>query len=264
MAQYNIQLRGWQAVAGLVVLAGITGVQIYSRMRSVDDAMRDAVRTELLQEYSGRGPKDIARFVAEARAGQPVESVPALVQRDVELTSMAARGTTGGAIVVRTEVTAGAGGTVANNLVALGAGRVAVLGVVGDDGFGYELSAALARRGIASDLLIRTPQIQTFTYIKLINSVTNIEDTPRVDFVTTVPLDPPVERQVLDMLPGAVDQFDVILISDQAETTAGGVVTPAVRELLAELAPNYPDKVFLVDSRARIERFRQMIIKPNR
>jgi hypothetical protein len=109
MAQYNIQLRGWQAVAGLLVLAGITGVQMYSRMRSVDDAMRDAVRTELLQEYSGRGPKDIARFVAEARAGQPVESVPALVQRDVEFTSMAARGTTGGAIVVRTEVTVDGG-----------------------------------------------------------------------------------------------------------------------------------------------------------
>lgn len=109
MAQYNIQLRGWQAVAGLVVLAGITGVQMYSRMRSVDDAMRDAVRTELLQEYSGRGPRDIARFVAEARAGQPVESVPALVQRDVEFTSMAARGTTSGAIVVRTEVTVDGG-----------------------------------------------------------------------------------------------------------------------------------------------------------
>ena len=41
--------------------------------------------------------------------------------------------------VVSTEVTAGGGGTVANNLAALGAGRVAVLGVVGRDGFGYEL-----------------------------------------------------------------------------------------------------------------------------
>jgi hypothetical protein len=109
MAQYNIQLRGWQAVAGLVVLAGITGVQMYSRMSSVDDAMRDAVRTELLQEYSGRGPKDIARFVAEAHAGQPVEPVPALVQRDVEFKSMAARGTSGGATVVRTEVTVDGG-----------------------------------------------------------------------------------------------------------------------------------------------------------
>ena len=110
MAQYNIQLRGWQAVAALVVLAGVTGVQIYSHVRSVDDAMRDAVRAELLQEYSGRGPRDIARFVAEARAGEPVEPVPALVQRDVEFTSMAARGRWGGtAILVRADVTVNGG-----------------------------------------------------------------------------------------------------------------------------------------------------------
>jgi rfaE bifunctional protein kinase chain/domain len=166
--------------------------------------------------------------------------------------------------LVRTEVTAGAGGTVANNLAALGVGRVSALSVVGDDGFGYELSAALARSGIDSDMLIRALRIQTFTYTKLINSKTGIEDLPRIDFISTTPLRLEVERQILDKLPQAIDEFDVILISDQAETSAGGVVTPAVRELLADLAPNYPDKVFLVDSRARIELFRHVIIKPNR
>src|SRR5687767_3023228 len=53
--------------------------------------------------------------------------------------------------VVRTEVTPGAGGTIANNLVALGVGEVNVLGVIGDDGFGWELQRALASRGIAPD-----------------------------------------------------------------------------------------------------------------
>jgi len=166
--------------------------------------------------------------------------------------------------VIRTVVTAGAGGTVANNLAALGAGRVSALSVVGDDGFGHELSAALGSGGIASDMLIRAPGMQTFTYTKLINSKTGIEDLPRVDFISTTPLRPEVERQILDRLHQAIDDFDAILISDQAETSAGGVVTPAVRELLADLAPNYPDKIFLVDSRARIELFRNLIIKPNR
>jgi hypothetical protein len=95
MAQYNIQLRGWHAVAALVALAGTTCAQMYLRVRPVDDAMRDAVRAELLQEYSGRGPKDIARFVKEARAGSPLEPVPAAAQRDVEFTSIAARGKMG-------------------------------------------------------------------------------------------------------------------------------------------------------------------------
>src|SRR5215472_948053 len=71
--------------------------------------------------------------------------------------------------VVATEVTPGAGGTVANNLAALGTGRVAVLGVAGDDGFGYELSAALKARGISCDLLVRSAAVPTFTYTKLIN-----------------------------------------------------------------------------------------------
>jgi rfaE bifunctional protein kinase chain/domain len=166
--------------------------------------------------------------------------------------------------VVRTEVTAGAGGTVANNLAALGVGRLGVLSVAGDDGFGYELAAALRGNGVASDMLIRAPGMQTFTYTKLINLHTGIEDRPRVDFISTTPLDPQIERQVLDRLPGAVAQFDVILISDQAETSAGGVVTPAVRERLGSLAVTHPEKIFLVDSRARIELFRHMIIKPNR
>jgi rfaE bifunctional protein kinase chain/domain len=166
--------------------------------------------------------------------------------------------------VVRTEVTAGAGGTVANNLAALGVGSVAVLGAIGEDGFGYELAGALGQRSITSHMLVRTPAMQTFTYTKLINCMTGMEDMPRVDFISTTPLDAEAEHQILNALPGAIDHFDVIFISDQAETSARGVITPAVRALVADLAGNYPDKVFWVDSRARIELFQRMVIKPNR
>jgi len=166
--------------------------------------------------------------------------------------------------VIRTEVTAGAGGTVANNLVALGLWRIAVLGVAGDDGHGYELARALDLQHISSEMLIRTPGIQTFTYTKLINSITNMEDLPRADFISTTPLDSRIENRILDLLPKAVDTSDVILVSDQAETSAGGVVTPAVRDRLAELAQIHPDKVFWVDSRARMELFRQIVVKGNR
>ena len=165
--------------------------------------------------------------------------------------------------VVRTEVTPGAGGTVANNLAALGTGRVAVLGAIGQDGFGMELSRALGARGISSDLCVRSAAIQTFTYTKLINGETGVEDQPRLDFINTEPLPREVERQVLDRLQMAVESYDVILVSDQAETSQGGVVTPAVRDLLAELAPQYPERIFFADSRARIHLFRNVVIKPN-
>jgi len=165
--------------------------------------------------------------------------------------------------VVRTEVTPGAGGTVANNLAALGAGRVAVMGAIGEDGFGVELSQALGARGIATDLCVCIGAMQTFTYTKVINVRTGIEDQPRLDFINTTPLPADVERQILDRLQMAVESFDVILIADQAETSQGGVITPGVRELLAELAPQYPERIFFADSRARIHLFRNVILKPN-
>lgn len=165
--------------------------------------------------------------------------------------------------VVRTETTAGAGGTVANNLAALGCGRVSVLGTIGDDGFGLELSHALADRGISSDLCVRVPSMQTFTYTKIINRETGIEDQPRLDFINISPLDREAECEILNRLQRAANDFDVVIVADQAETSQGGVVTAAVRNLLAELASASQDKVFLADSRARIQHFRKMIVKPN-
>jgi hypothetical protein len=105
MAEYNFQLRGWHAIVGILAVLGFVGIQMYLRVRTVDDGMRDAVRERLINEYSGRSPKDIARIVAEAREGSPIEPVPEIVQRDVEFKSMGAHGRMGApAIIVRAEV----------------------------------------------------------------------------------------------------------------------------------------------------------------
>lgn len=166
--------------------------------------------------------------------------------------------------VTRVEVTPGAGGTVASNLATLGARHVAVLGAIGEDGFGFELLRALVRHGIAPDLIVRTPRMQTFTYTKLLNAQTGAEDLPRVDFINTQPLPEDVESAVLERLRANAPDFDIILVSDQAETALGGVVTPAMRDLLTDLATTFPEKVFWVDSRMRADLFRRVIVKPNR
>jgi sugar/nucleoside kinase (ribokinase family) len=137
------------------------------------------------------------------------------------------------------------------------------MGAIGDDGFGVELSKALGRSQISSDLCVRAPGLQTFTYTKLINCATGAEDQPRIDFINTAPLAAEIERRLLDNLQMSADSFDAILISDQAETNQGGVITPAMRELFGELAPVYRDRVFFADSRRRIHLFRNVIVKPN-
>src|SRR5580693_3282092 len=90
--------------------------------------------------------------------------------------------------VVATEITPGAGGTIAGNLAELGVGRVSVLGAFGDDGHGYELRQAIESRRISTELLISSDELSTFTYTKLINATSGVEDEPRVDFINTRPL----------------------------------------------------------------------------
>lgn len=165
--------------------------------------------------------------------------------------------------VVRTGSTPGAGGTVANNLAALGTGKVSVLGILGNDGNGWELRRALSARGIEHDLCVTHPRVHTFTYTKLLNAANDVEDQPRVDYINVKPMPHEAERQVIRRLTESVGAFDVILVSDQAETETGGVVTAGVRECLAGLAKQFPGKVFWVDSRLRPEHFRNVIIKPN-
>ncbi len=165
--------------------------------------------------------------------------------------------------VVSSSVTPGAGGTIASNLAALGAGRVAVISAIGQDGFGFELQHALAERHIDYRLLVASQHLQTFTYTKLLNVRTDREDLPRCDFINTRALPGEVENQLLANFNAHFDDFDVILISDQAETDSGGVITPCFRDLLTDVAERYPEKVIVADSRARIHHFRNVIAKPN-
>ncbi|MBK5292368.1 MAG: ribokinase [Acidobacteriia bacterium] len=165
--------------------------------------------------------------------------------------------------VVSVETTAGAIGTVANNLADLGAGKVAVLGAIGLDGHAVELKQALGRRNIDSSLLIESSLLRTFTYTKLLRKDSLQEDLPRIDFINTTNLPASIEDQLLAALHAAVPNFDLVLVVDQAETAQGGVVTAKLREALSDLARAHPGKLFWVDSRLRAEHFRDVLVKPN-
>jgi rfaE bifunctional protein kinase chain/domain len=166
--------------------------------------------------------------------------------------------------VTRTLATPGAAGTVASNITALLAKHVAVLGVIGDDGFGYELERALTANEISAELVVRSTKIPTFTYTKLINATSGNEDRPRIDYIYAEPVPKEVDDAVLQHLRNFWSAFDVILVSDQAETQNGGIVTPRVRKAISELSSGTPDKVVWVDSRMRGEHFRNVILKSNR
>ena len=110
--------------------------------------------------------------------------------------------------------------------------------MVGDDGFGYELRQALAARGIRLALLVDAPR-PTFTYTKLINSRTGVEDLPRIDFVS-LPASRRGRARIDPRLEHAAPHHDCILVADQAETAPAAWSPPAVRECLSRLAAATP------------------------
>jgi len=58
-------------------------------------------------------------------------------------------------------------------------------------------------------------------------------------------------------------EVQAVIIADQVEEEQLGIITPSVRERLAELALAHEDVIFFADSRAHISEFRHVITKPN-
>lgn len=159
----------------------------------------------------------------------------------------------------------GAAGTVVNNLSALKAGELYAVGVIGDDGQGYDLKKELAKRNCNTEGLITSEEIKTPTYLKpLDNNVSGLEaEHERYDTKNFSPMNQELVDQALTCLDRLLPEVDAVLIMDQIEEEDCGVLTKATREALSQKAEEYPDVIFYADSRKYIKEYRNMIIKPN-
>ena len=109
MAETRIELTGRKAIVVAVLILGVSGYRVYSRFQTVSDDGRGALREWLIKDYTGRGPKALAKRVADYRAGLPDQSleVPAVMPQ-VEFVSLSAHGLRD-AMVVRTEISVDGG-----------------------------------------------------------------------------------------------------------------------------------------------------------
>jgi len=156
----------------------------------------------------------------------------------------------------------GALGTVLNNLVALGVGRIVPIAAIGDDGEGYELRQALAAtKGVELDGVFAAPGRRTPTYTKPMYGAKELN---RLDIKNRMPTPAAAEDTILKLLDEAWPRLDALIVLDQVSEEDCGVVTKRVRNRLAELGEKEPSKFVLADSRERIGSFRNVCIKPNR
>ena len=104
MPETRIELTGWKAIAALLLILAITGVRLLTRLPAIPDSGREAIRSWLVRDYEGRGPKALAQMTADYRAGLPVRAPdPPVEEPQVEFVSLSAHGSRD-AMIVRAEV----------------------------------------------------------------------------------------------------------------------------------------------------------------
>ncbi len=159
----------------------------------------------------------------------------------------------------------GAAGTVTSNLQGLGVGNIHALGVMGDDGEGYELRQGLAATGVRLDGLIESPDRVTPTYIKPMNLEPDGErESNRIDIQNRTTTPRALEDRIIEYLRDIAPVMDGLVVLDQVGPRNAGVVTDRVREAIGDLGRIHPEMVILADSRERIGEFRHVIRKGNR
>lgn len=164
--------------------------------------------------------------------------------------------------VVGERYSPGAGGNVAANLAGLGMRSVSAFSVVGEDAWGPILKETLLKAGVLTEAVLSDANRRTQAYVKpiLVGYESQQEDA-RLDFENTVALARSMEECLERSLEERLPELEALLVADQFEEY--GVVTERVRAALVRLAGQHPGKVFVVDSRQNIGRFRNLALKPN-
>ncbi len=165
--------------------------------------------------------------------------------------------------VTATRKSPGVAGTVTNILRSLDVPVVAI-GFSGDDGHGFELRRSLKNLGINLDHFAIFADRFTPTYTKpmLLENGCEVEQS-RLDTKNRQPLVARHEKQLIQSLRTVIPKVKAVLAIDQAKGRNCGVVTDAIRDELAALAEQYPEKVFMADSRDYMHLFKNAIVKFN-
>jgi rfaE bifunctional protein kinase chain/domain len=212
-----------------------------------------------LDEIAGRYPSLRVALVGDMCLDRYLEIDPARSERSLE-TGLPVHN------VVRTRGQPGGAGTILNNLVALGIGRIHPVGFCGEDGEGFELRRALGRhRGVCLEAFLQTEQRRTFTYCKplLLTPGKRPVELNRLDSKNWSPTPPEVEARLIGSLRALAGEVDAVVLLDQVDVAGTGVVTPGLLEAVRTLAADRPELLIVADSRRGLRGFPPVVFKMN-
>lgn len=162
--------------------------------------------------------------------------------------------------VIGERVSPGGGSNAAACVAALAGQPVPLLGVVGADWRGRELSRLLPTHGVSDDYLVKSGSRITTAYCKpLRRGYTHlVYEDPHLYFENHIPMSSEDEDEVLAQLKRLVNDIDALIVADYLEF---GVVTDRIRDAINKAA--IAGLPIIVDSRDRITQYRHVTLKPN-
>lgn len=168
--------------------------------------------------------------------------------------------------VTKVRAQPGGAGTVLNNLVALGVGRVFPVGFAGQDGEGYELCRALgAKPGVHMDYFLQTHERHTFTYCKplIVEPGKAPRELNRLDQKNWTPTPLALENQLRKAVTAVADQADALILLGQVDLPESGVLSKRVLHAVGEIASARPKQIILADNRHSLRDFPPVVFKMN-
>jgi rfaE bifunctional protein kinase chain/domain len=169
--------------------------------------------------------------------------------------------------ITRVRCQPGAAGTILNNLVALGIGRIIPIGICGDDGEGFELRRSLkARAGTDVSAFITSPERRTFTYTKPLVCEPNKApvELNRLDIKNWSTTPEGLQEEVSAAVRKIASQVDAIILLDQVDIAETGVITKKVLETIRALSRENPALLIIADSRRGLKGYPKICLKMNR
>jgi rfaE bifunctional protein kinase chain/domain len=138
----------------------------------------------------------------------------------------------------------GGAGNVANNLAALEIRDIRAFGVTGNDPFGAEMISIMNKTGInPGNMLIQDEQWSTHVYIK---PHLGEKEQNRIDFGNFNSLSDKIADRLIQNLRKEADEVDLTIINQQV---LSGIHTDYFRQKLVDVITNFPEKIFIADSR---------------
>ncbi len=152
----------------------------------------------------------------------------------------------------------GGAGNVANNLAEMKVKEVVAFGVIGNDPFGVEIVKILKEKNInTQNLIVQDEQWSTHVYIKPYSGEKELN---RIDFGNLNELSLNTADELIHRLVNSMNDIDLIILNQQV---LSGINTEYFRHKLTEVIKEFPDKIFIADSRSYSDSYHGAFRKMN-